>query len=161
MANNDKGGCLLPLIIYIAFITLIACCWGVIYYWIHGGTPSYSVSVSTSSIALQAVPGHNVDLGLTGGSLQGNWASDGGLTLTLNGTAFQLVESKSPDWGDSIEYCSGAGCQNPPDNFTIPASFTLPSSYTPGATESGTLTGDLITPQGKAAGGTSRMRRRR
>jgi hypothetical protein len=142
--NTSKGGCLIGLLAFIALIVFF-CGW--ILHWTKDSTPSFSPSIDSSSIALKGVPGQKVHFSLNGSSIQANWASQKGLTLELsNATGFDrtfTVTPSQPDtWGDTIactESCTMMG-------YSIDTSFTVPA-VPPGETLTGSLTGDVYSPQ--------------
>ena len=103
----------------------------------------YSSSLGSSSVAVQGVPGQKVDLSLTGTSIEGHWASQQGLSLALSGKTLQVTGPVTDTWNSTIrcsDYCSTQG-------FSVPASFTVPATATAGQTLTGSLAGDIYSPQ--------------
>ena len=97
------------------------------------------------------VPRETVAFGLHSKSYGGYWASNNGLTLTLqDGNSFQVVQPVNQEWGDSLTVCVYGPCPTDDVSYTdltIPINFTLPGSYAAGTRLNGTLTGDVISPQ--------------
>jgi len=104
----------------------------------------YSSDLRSSSVAAEGVPGQTVDLSLTGTSIEGQWASQNGLSLALSDGKTLQVTGPVPDtWNSTIscsDYCSTQG-------FSVPARFSVPATARPGQTLTGSLTGDVYSPQ--------------
>ena len=115
-------------------------------------TPSFGIDAS--SIALTGAPGKNAGFNLTGTSVQGYWASDNGLSLALHNDSgfsqtFRVAPQQADTWGDTISWsCNGGNCPAA-NGFSVHAEFTVPPSLagSEGQALSGTLTGDVYSPQ--------------
>ena len=117
----------------------------------HSGTSSFALN--SPSIALTEVPGKTVAFELHGKSYGAYWASSNGLDLTPNDSSptLHVVAPANATWPGSMTICISGPCQGGDTvsytDFTIPVRFTLPSSYMPGTSFTGTLSGDLTSPQ--------------
>ena len=147
--NSMRVGCLITLFVVSSLFPLAALAWFGITWLIPSSTPSFDLG--TSSITLTGVPGKTVAFGLHSKSYGGYWASNNGLTLTLqDGNSFQVVQPVNQSWGDSLTVCVYGPCPTDDVSYTdltIPINFTLPGSYAAGTRLNGTLTGDVISPQ--------------
>jgi len=116
---------------------------------VMGSQPQFDINAS--SIALIGTPGKAAAFNLTGSSINSLWASDTGLSLELHNNSgfhetYGIVGYTAENWGDNITCYSTSDCTQ---DFYINAIFTLPSYLAESAdrTLSGSLTGDLTTPQ--------------
>jgi hypothetical protein len=125
--------------------------WFAIAWLNHSNTSSFALK--SSSIALTGVPGKTVAFELHGKSYGAYWASHG-LDLTPkdgSSPTLHVVAPANASWPSSMTVCISGPCQGGDTvsyiDFTIPVRFTLPSSYAPGTSFTGTLSGDVTSPQ--------------
>lgn len=162
-ARGKSGplGCLVGLIWLTSLVFLVTGAGTFIYsFFAH---PPTSFDINASSITLSSPPGKAVEFRLTGTSVGGYWASQRGLSLSLEGHSsgfdetFAITPARPETWGNNLTVCVAGDCQNAPtssDPFTIPVKFTLPSylAKSGNQTLTGTLAGDIYSPQSAGGG---------
>lgn len=142
----------------IGFVLLIVSIFGLAFHWAPGEIPtlSFDYSVGASSITLKGISGQQVDLTLTGESIQADWASVGGLNLELsNGhgldRTFTVAQPQPKAWGTDIyTECSDSNSSCDISAYSISTSLPVPA-VTPGETLTGNLAGDISSPQPNTA----------
>ena len=99
------------------------------------------VSVSPGdTLNITGAPGERIFVNINAGSsINGDWASNRGVTLTLNTLNFstQLVAPRSADWSDFISTQSNQQSES----FTVYGSFVLPPTL---ATNSQAISGQIV-----------------
>jgi hypothetical protein len=99
---------------------------------------------NNAALAFRAPAGDRVLIGVRlHNSINGLWASTGGLTLTLTGRDPVTVRGPAEQsWGEAIT----TKHDTDPENFAIAGAFTIPDLGARGGTLDGQLTGDVVYP---------------
>ena len=97
---------------------------------------------------LTGAPGDKLRFTIQRNSVKGEWASEEGLTLILDGQSSLLVEPRKKRWGETIAYSA----ERTDHDYKINSSIIVPSSATPGETIGGRITGDILRPSSSGSG---------
>lgn len=131
---------LLFLIFFIALILFIVAA-------VHYNSATHFTTSDGGSLTISGAPGELVTVTINvGSSVNGHWASQGGLTLTLNSpsnASTLVVAPRDPDWSDTISTTA----DNPDSDILLTGTFMLPTNiHTVGQTISGQISGDVEYP---------------
>ena len=107
-----------------------------------------STDEAKRGLELQGTPGERLRFSIQRDSVKGEWATEKGLTLALDGRSSVLVEPRKKRWGDSIAYST----RRSDHDYKINTAITVPSSAEPGDTVEGRITGKIIRPGGSGSG---------
>lgn len=119
-----------------------------IIFGIHSyGLTHFSVSAN-DTLTIIGSPGELVSIDINAGSsVDGEWASQDGLTLTLSSPpsfSTQLVEPKDQDWSDSIK----TSMNNPDRDIILSSSLVIPSNLNANTKSiTGNITGSVTFPE--------------
>ena len=97
---------------------------------------------------LEGAPGDKLRFTIQRDSVKGEWATEKGLTMTLDGDSTLLVKPRKKRWGDSIAYSA----RRTDHDYKINTSITVASTAHPGETLQGRITGKILRPSGGSSG---------
>ncbi len=114
---------------------------------VHYNLATHFQASTGDTLAISGAPGELITITVdAGSSVDSHWASQNGLTLTLNTPSHfstQLVAPRDPDWSDTIS----TSMDNPDGDMLLAGSFVLPANLnTTGQALTGQIAGDVEYP---------------